>query len=164
MAPVKILARGFSFYILTDPVELVYTPIRGIRSLSMERQANKQEATGYDSPSSPEHVVASRSVSLSLEGIRIEDVATGERDPGQQAVEDLAQYIGPLSQGTFRMITPSGSLKDFVASPTAPKEGGGVDDPMEWSIDLAIAGKPADRGPFEGVYNDSLYGTAEYGA
>lgn len=140
MAVTKVLARAFSFSIRTATGPDVFTPIRGINSFSNDSSKNDADTTDFDSGGVTTSMAASRSYSMTLDGMRLEDVTTGARDSGQQAVETLSTQIGPASIGTFRMTTPGGKIKEFDASANVTGPGGGNDDPAAWSVELTISG------------------------
>jgi len=66
---------------------------------------------------------------------------TGGRDPGQQLVETLARQVGPASLGTFRMITPGGTLWDFSATAEVGGPSGDVNACADWKATLNVSGQ-----------------------
>ncbi len=64
----------------------------------------------------------------------------GDRDPGQEAVETLADGIGTASIGRFRMTGPSGANKEFSASAEIEGPGGGNNDSASWQARLSVSG------------------------
>jgi hypothetical protein len=141
VAVTKVLARGWTFEV--DKVG-TWVPIKGINSFSPSPEANTADTTDFDSAGWNENMVASRGLSVSLEGLYLEDVANGDQDEGQEHVEYLGTLIGPASVGKFRMTSPGGRTKVFFATANVTSGGGGNDDPAAWSAELTVTGQPLD--------------------
>ena len=139
MAITKVLARDWIVEIETGEVP-AFTPIKGLVSLSFDSDKGEADTTTFDEMGRKSHMVASRGNSLSLEGQYLEDEATGTRDPGQAAIEDLADKIGPSSLGTFQLTSPGGTVRTFLASASVSGIGGGNDDPTGWKVDVVVSG------------------------
>src|SRR5690606_10420287 len=104
MAVTKVLARGWKFEINTGTPEIpAWTPIKGINSFSIATTKNDADVTDFDSDGWLKHIPASRGRSITLEGFYLEDPDTGDRDPGQEAVEELADKVGFPALAQFRM-------------------------------------------------------------
>lgn len=146
MAPTKILARDwvFEFNTGTDAVP-TWVEIKGINSFSVDNSKNDADTTDFDSGGWAEHLVASRGMVVTLEGFRLEDSSDGTRDPGQEAVEGLADNIGPSSVGSFRIYYDlSNKGKSFKATANVTGPGGGNDDAAAWAVELTVTGAPTD--------------------
>ena len=141
MAVTKVLARGWTFEYRPTTT---WIEIKGINSFDVSPESNDVDTTDFDSNGWNENMVASRGLGLTLEGMHLEDVNTGSRDPGQAAVETLANAIGPSSVGYFRMTSPGGNVKTFYATAKTSGPGGGNDDAAKWSVELTITGQPVD--------------------
>lgn len=78
---------------------------------------------------------------MTLDGLRLEDTADGSRDPGQEAVEDLADLVGPAGLAQFRWYQET-SLKgkSFMGSVNVTGPGGGNDDAASWSAEITVSG------------------------
>jgi predicted secreted protein len=139
MAAVKVLARGWKAEI-QNPGDSQYVEIKGLNSLTFDSEKNDADITDFDSQGNNEHLVASRGKSLSVEGFYLEDQTTKARDPGQVLVEALADGMGEDSLGNFRLTSPAGTVRYFVASANVTGIGGGNDDPTAWSAELAVSG------------------------
>ena|SRR5690606_16335037 len=141
MAVTKILARGWTFSINTgDDVTPVWTPVKGITSFTPTQQKNDADTTDFDDQGAMAHIVASRGLQFACEGFHLEDPATGERDPGQEAVEALADAIDADSLGSFQLESPGGNIWQFLASAQVNAPGGGVDDAAQWNVTLTSSG------------------------
>ena len=145
----KQLARTFDFAI-HDGTN--YVDIGGVTSFSPSPEKNDADTTTFDSDGWVEHIVASRGLSFDIEGLHIEDAATGNRDAGQEELEDLAMEMGHDAMCTFRLTRPhTGSQVYMTVSVQAPPEGistgGGNDDPAGWSATLNVSGKPVTTDP-----------------
>lgn len=143
MAKVKVLARDWKVEIQKpNALEETYVEINGINSITFGSSKNDADTTSFDNGGVNTHIVASRGYSLSVEGMYLVDVNTGERDEGQQLTEDLADQIGPASIGGFRVTDPAGNVRKFMASVNVGDVGGGNDDPTSWGAECTISGKP----------------------
>lgn len=145
MAVTKVLARGWKLEIAgTDDT---FTQIKGLASISFSNGKNDTDTTDFDSEGVQEHIVASRSQEISAEGFYLVDKKTGNRDEGQEAVETLAEQIGPESIGQFKITSPAGKAKLFNASANIGDVGGGNDDATSWGVTLTVSGKMTVVGP-----------------
>lgn len=135
----KVLARDTLIEILTTAPS-TYTQIKGINSIGLSPQTNRADTTDFDDDGDLAHIVASRGLQMTLEGFRMEDESGGDRDPGQAAVETLAEAKGNASIGTFRITSPGGEVWTFNASAEVTPMGGGNDDPSAWSATLETSG------------------------
>ena len=141
MAIVKVLARGWKVEVGNGANPETFIEIKGLKSLGFDNEKTDADTTSFDEDGAKSHIVASRGSKLSLEGNFLEDQTNGSRDPGQQAVEDLAELIGPASLGNFRLTSPGGKMRNFIASANVSGIGGGTDDPTGWKADITVSGK-----------------------
>lgn len=148
MAVTKFLSRSMKFYISTgvgvDTIpgtqDDTWTQIKGLNSRSHSGSDTDAETTGDDSEGASEHMVAERAESWTVAGHKLIDTVTGGLDPGQQAVEDLAQEVGPASIGHIKITFPGGAAEIFAASAKITRPGGGHNDPATWSATLRKSG------------------------
>lgn len=145
MPKVKVLARNWLIEINegTD-VAPQWIKIGGINSFTLSNDKEDTDTTDFDAGGYGDHIVAGRSFEISFEGFFLEDPLTGERDEGQQAVENLAEKIGYESLGQFRMTSPSGKAKTYRGSAGVGDVGGGVNDATSWGATITVAGKPSE--------------------
>lgn len=141
MAVTKVLARDWVLEIKSGSG---YTRIKGLSTLSFSNSKNDTDTTDFESQGATEHLVTSRSQEISAEGFYLVDKTTKKRDEGQQAVESLAELIGPESLGEFRLTSPAGTMKTFFASANIGDIGGGNDDATSWGVTLTVSGKMSD--------------------
>lgn len=141
MPVTKVLARSTKAEINTGTdASPIWTEIKGLNTIGPEPKMSEADTTAFDSNGRDEHLVASRGMSLTLEGFRYEDEATGARDPGQQAVETLGDAVGTASLGQFRLTSPGGRTWTFKASADVTPMGGGNNDASSWSAKLTVSG------------------------
>lgn len=144
MAIGKQLARLFDFEIGDGASG--FLQIAGITSFSPSTEKNDADLTTFDSEGWLEHFVASRGLSFEVEGYHIEDEATGDRDPGQERVEEVGRLVGNGSVVPFQMTSPGGTVVSMQVSADTSmfgqSTGGGNDDPAGWSCTLTVSGKP----------------------
>lgn len=142
MPKLKVLARNYKIYIEDPQTADTFQQIGGIESLTLSFDAEDVETTDFDTDGYQTHLIASRSQEIELEGSYIIDPSTGDRDAGQQLVEDLAEKVGHESLGKFRVMNPAGKVTEFLASVTLGDQGGGVKDKASWGATLRVSGKP----------------------
>ena len=128
MPKVKILARNWGFEVAEYPTGLspLWVRISGINSFTISNDKEDTDVTDFDSDGDAEHLVASRSTEISIEGLYIED------DPGQTLFDDIAERMGEQSIAGFRVIRPSGRTDEYFASFTSGDIGGGNNDATSW--------------------------------
>ena len=145
MPKVKVLARNWLIEINngTDVVP-EWVRIGGITSFTLSNDKEDTDTTDFDSGGYGDHIVAGRSFEISFEGFFLEDPTDATRDPGQQAVENLADKIGYESLGQFRMTSPSGLAKVYRGSVGVGDVGGGVTDATSWGATVTVAGRPTE--------------------
>jgi predicted secreted protein len=118
-----------------------WTPIHGVRSFTISTTKNDIDTRDFDSGGWLEHIVGSRGKSFTVAGARIEDEDTGDRDPGQEAIETLGDELGADAIGSFRITTPGGTTYIFGASADVTPFGGGLDAFADWSVGLTMTGQ-----------------------
>ena len=150
MAVTKFLARDLAIAISTAPgvdtidgtADDTWTPIGGLNSLTHAPSTSRADTSSFDSNGRDEHLVASRGETWTLAGFTLEDVATGDRDAGQAAVEALAKLVGPAGLGWFQITSPGGNVIHFQASAEVTQAGGGHNDAAAWQAVLQVNGEP----------------------
>lgn len=150
MAVTKFLARDLAISIHTGPgtdtilgtADDVKTNIGGLNSLSHAPSTSRADTSSFDSNGRDEHLVASRGETWTLAGFSLEDVATGDRDAGQEAVEALGKLVGPAGLGFFTITSPGGNTILFQASVEVTLGGGGHNDAAGWQAVLTVNGEP----------------------
>ncbi|HLT68571.1 MAG TPA: hypothetical protein VKZ72_00310 [Acidimicrobiales bacterium] len=141
MAITEIPARGFKFELNTGTNGSPnWVPIAGIDTFSHTPTTNRADTRHFEDGGRLRHWVASRGDQFTLSGKRQEDPDTGDRDPGQEAVEAWAQEVGPGSIKQFRITSPGGNVLTFEASAEVTLFGGGNDDPASWQVVIEVSG------------------------
>jgi hypothetical protein len=139
MATTKIPARFFS---LDIEIGYTWTTVKGITGLTPNPSDTNADTGDYDSEGIAEHMVMERGMAFSITGWRLEDVNTGDRDPGQAAIEELAELIGPEANGHFRIKSPGGLIDTFYATVSdVANFGGSKTDPAAWAATLTVSGR-----------------------
>lgn len=139
MAITKVPARDFTFEIDTTGAGN-WVLINGIDTLTRAPNTVRADTRTFEDGTRHRHWVASRGDQFTLAGMRLEDSVTGDRDPGQEAVETLATQYGPNSIMPFRITSPGGNVLTFNASAEATQFGGGKDDPAAWQAVIEVDG------------------------
>ncbi|MFB7908111.1 phage tail tube protein [Kitasatospora sp. NPDC056076] len=142
MATSKIAARGYIFQVGVGAGP-TWTPVAGIKSFSHnpgDHDAHT-ESTDFDSQGQYEEIVLQRGGSLKLEGLRRIDKTTGLADPGQAALDALAQGLADNSVGQIR-FRHSTELQWRVWSCTAKAQelGGDTNALGKWGMEIARTG------------------------
>ena len=141
MAVTKFLARDLNIDINTGTVAApVWVAVKGLNSLTHSPSSADAETTDFDSNGRAEHMKAERGDSWTLAGFKLEDVTTGDEDPGQAAVEALAKALGLVSLGQFRLTSPGGNTATFMASAEVTTAGGGNNDAAAWQATVKCSG------------------------
>lgn len=141
MAVTEIPSRDWTFQLNTGTsASPVWVAIGGITDHSLKRSSGETDTTDNDDDGRPTHMKMSRQDEWSLKGNYLEDVSTGDRDPGQEAVESWADEVGPDSIKEFRITSPGGTTRTFDASAEVQQPGGGNDDHEKWECTVKQSG------------------------
>jgi hypothetical protein len=141
VAITKFLARDLTIEYNTGTVGTpVWTPIGGLNTLTHAPSSTDADTTDFDSDGRAEHMKAERGDQWTLAGFHEEDVADGSRDPGQEAIETLANGMGLNSLGQFRITSPGGNTETFMASAEVTRGSGGNNDAATWQASVTISG------------------------
>lgn len=143
MALTKVLARKWKFEIETTTPD-TFVVIKGINTFTLPPpEAQEADASDFDNDGWDDSVVVGRNQTLTLEGLRIEDPANGNRDAGQERMEVLGRETGDLAEAKFRITTPGNdTITGKVSVSTAGGSGGGTRDLSSWSGAVKFKGKP----------------------
>lgn len=139
----KHLARDYEFELNVGTIDTPdWVEIKGINTWSNTPVGNRANTTTFDEDGRLSHLPASRGDSIGLQGLLVWDDDTGDRDPGQEAVEAWGQQIGPDGLKQFRITDPEGATLTSLASAVVTIGGGGNDDPSAWNVDVQFSGTP----------------------
>ncbi|MFD7413533.1 phage tail tube protein [Kitasatospora purpeofusca] len=142
MATKKIEARGYIFQVAVGGGP-TWTPVLGLKTFSVnpgDHDAHT-EATDFDSNGQYEEVVLQRGGSLKLEGTRRIDQATGLADPGQAALDALAQGLADSSVGQIRFrYRTEVQWRVWPVTAKSGELGGGTNDLGKWSMEIHRTG------------------------
>lgn len=142
MALTKFLARDLTIAIRTAVGPDVWTPIGGLDTLTHSPSSENADTTGFDDNGRAAHIKAQRGESWDLAGKAVMDVATGAKDPGQEAVEALASQVGLAAEGRFQITDPANNKREFSATAEVTLPGGGTNDAASWGASLEVTGAP----------------------
>lgn len=146
MTTLKPLAReafaSLEILTATDPAE-TFTEIGGIETLTPSFQSTDADTSDYDSDGWTEHLVAERTEQIQISGhMAYTDVDTGERDPGQQAVEELARKTGLDSVGKIVLNLLGGGSIEWDVTATLGNQGGPRGSGAQWGVTFTSTGAP----------------------
>lgn len=152
MAVTEILAQDWDFYIDTTGAGN-YVAIGGITSMTVNGPtAQRADTSTKDDEGWEKHIVALRGKSITLKGLHQEDPLTGERDPGQLAVEIAAQQVGDSGQYDytqdsivkFKIEGPGDNqVEEFAGSVEMGDALGEYTEAGQWACTITYAGKPS---------------------
>lgn len=142
MALTKFLARDLKFEIEDPASGGDFVEVKGLETLTHSPSTTQADTTDFQSGGRKEHLVAERGDEWTLAGYKLEDVDTGDYDPGQSLVEDLAKQISVDSIGRVRITSPGGNTITCEASAEATLPGGGHNDPAAWGAKITFTGLP----------------------
>lgn len=143
MAALKYNARDCEFEIEDLDTPDTWIPIApgAINTFSKSTESETADTTTYGSQGQAESQKMQISKTLSLEGFRLKDPATGALDPGQEMVERLSELLGSASLGGFRFAAPGDTTWEvWQAHVTMGEEGGGNNDKVTWSAEFTRSG------------------------
>lgn len=145
MAVTKFLARDLTIYIALGSSGSGsggdWIKVKGLNTLTHSPSSTDADTTDFDDEGHETHMKAARGESWTLAGFKLEDVTSGEHDPGQAAVEQIAQAIGLDSLASFKIVSPGGNLITFRATAEVTLPGGGNNDAAAWQAVVKVSGK-----------------------
>jgi len=145
MSITKVLARHFKLEInIGTEATPSWLKVNGLETLTFSSTKTDVETDDFDSAGLDEHMVVGRGRSMGIEGYYLVDLDTGDRDPGQEAVETAAELIGEDSLAQFKLTYPGGAVKTFYASVNLKDMGGAKKAKAGWGADLTVSGSLAD--------------------
>jgi len=140
MALTKFLARDLVFEVNLGGSGGGFVEVKGLHSLTHSPNSTDADTSDFESAGHDEHLKAARGDTWTITGFTLEDVLTGDRDPGQAACEALAQLVGPEAMGTFRITSPGGNTITFTASVEVTLAGGATNDAAAWNATVKTSG------------------------
>ena len=155
----EVLARDHKFFVsLTNGS---YTTISGINNFTWDESPGDADARHFDDGGHAANLVVSRDITVTLEGLKQVDIATGTRDAGQALVDAsmsgskfgrnrIRYYKIEMNNGDPDTLTPIGHVI-FQGSAKPSSTGGGNDDLMPWGAEINVYGRPVSA---SGVYAD----------
>ena len=142
----KVLSRDFDISVNTGTEESpTWTPILGLDEdgITWAESGREVDFMDADDGGFAKPLPFGRGYTVTLKGARIEDADTGERDPGQAAVEAVMDAMGPEALLEYKIESPAASGAEaitFQASATVTPFGGS--DKATWGAELKVYGQP----------------------
>jgi len=142
----KVLSRDFDISVNTGTEESpTWTPILGLDEdgITWAESGREVDFMDADDGGFAKPLPFGRGYTVTLKGARIEDADTGERDPGQAAVEAVMDAMGPEALLEYKIESPAASgaeVLEFKASATVTPFGGS--DKATWGAELKVYGQP----------------------
>lgn len=117
--------------------------IGGIQGgISHSPSTTTANASTFDAAGRNRNLPVGRGDQFTVQALRIEDEATGARDPGQERCETIAREIGQASLEEFILTFPGGGTITFEGWCETQYLGGGVDDLANWQATVEVYGTP----------------------
>lgn len=143
---IKYNARDVAFEIEDLDTADTWIPIApdGVNTFSKSEESETADTTSFGSQGQAESQKMQVSKSLTLEGHRLKDPATGMLDPGQAEVETLAERLGAESLGRIRFAhVLDTSWEVWTCHVKMGESGGGNNDKVTWSAEFTRSGPSA---------------------
>jgi hypothetical protein len=142
MAKTKVLARNWIIEAAEDIATPTWTKVGGVNTFTISSDKEDADTTDFDDQGYSSHIVAGRSNEITFEGFFMEDQTSGERDAGQELIEDFGEKIGPEAMGLVRLTSPGGKVRQFRGSFVTGDVGGGNNDATSWGATFTPSGPP----------------------
>ncbi len=141
MATDKVLLRDVTVEINTGTEAApVWAAIENKLTVEHTPATTRADVTDCDSDGADENRVTSRGHTFAFGYHRKEDAASGDRDPGQEALETAAQAVGAASLTQYRISSPGGNTLTFSATTQVKEIGGGHNDHIKAEAELVVSG------------------------
>jgi hypothetical protein len=141
MAPTKYNARDVVFEIEDLDTPNTWIEIGGINTFSKTHEEEVADTTLFGSKGQAESQKMQIAKSLTLEGLRLKDPATGALNAGQAEVETLSNRLGDLSLGRIRFAAPGDTTWEvWTCHANLGDQGGGNNDKVTWSATFTRSG------------------------
>lgn len=145
MAETEVLMQDVDADINTGTIAVpVWTAIHGITGITHAPSTNRADTKNFDSAGREEHKVTRRGDTFTIAAQRLEDEGDGSRDAGQEAIETAAKAVGTAAEKQYRLTSPGGNTKTFIATAQVTVFGGNTDDVATWSAELVVTGDITD--------------------
>jgi hypothetical protein len=118
-----------------------FISIEGLTELAMKVNTVKADTTDFDADGVAEHLKMETGREFTVAGHYLEDPLTGERPPGQLFIESYAPKVGTAAYGSYKLTSPGGIVRTFIATVDAEFGGGAHNDAAKWGGTLSISGK-----------------------
>ena len=141
----KVLSRDFEISVNTGTDETPsWVKIAGLDEdgITISESTRDVDFMDADDGGFAKPVPIGRGYTVTLKGARIEDAETGERDPGQAAVEAVMDAVGPDALLSYKIESPAASGAEalqFKAWATVTPFGGS--DKATWGAELHVYGE-----------------------
>lgn len=141
MAEQKYNARDVEFEIEDFLTPGTWIDIGGINTFSKGHEEETADTTTYASEGQAESQKMQIAKSLTIEGLRLRDSATGAINPGQAKVEALSERLGEDSLGRVRFSHKNDSTWEiWTAHVNLGDQGGGNNDKTAWAATFTRSG------------------------
>jgi hypothetical protein len=142
LATTKIEARGWMFQVGVGAGP-TWTPVGGISSFTFNPgdKTQETEVTDFDSQGNFEQVITQRGATMKVDGRRRMDRTTGLADPGQAALDALAQGVVDFSVGQIRFRYKNETQwRVWNCTVKAAEQGGATNDISKWGVEITRTG------------------------
>ena len=142
MAIGESLARSYIFEVSEDAV--AYTTVSGVNNWSLKFDETMKDSTTFDTNGYGRKVKTQRGVTVMFEGVYEYDSDTGDRDPGQQMIDESTKDFGAAGVRYYRIshATDEGSVLTFKGVAAHDDMGGKNDEIEAWKVTISMYGAP----------------------
>lgn len=128
-----------------------WTVIDGVDTVTPNPSSKDADTTMFSNAGWQSSMVVSRGLEVKVSGKAVWDKTTHEKDPGQAAVEALANALGSDAEGEFRIALPGDKAIQFTADVKDAFifASAGAEDVAKWECQLKVSAAPTvvDLGP-----------------
>lgn len=145
MAVVKLPARNYKLFVVTDDVTPTLVEVKGQNTMTITRTANVADTSSFDENGWLSSMKTTQTMAITLEGFKYIDLTTGLLDPGQQLVDDSIDTLGIKGLLDYELTLfdeDGGELTKytFTAHAIGSDNGGGIDEADKWGATLQAVG------------------------
>lgn len=143
MALIKLNARNMIVEVSDGATTPVWTEIAGLTKWLYNPSENEEKAdtTTFADDGNYREEKMQKGAVAEAEGFYIADSVTGTQDPGQAAVEEWHELLGPESEGELRFrnyLSTEWTVWD--ATCTVGEQGGENNDKTSWAVSFTRCG------------------------
>lgn len=143
MAIGKVLAQLWKLYIKDNSATPVYIEVKGLDTITPNISGDRIETPDFQSGAWKSYLKVQQGMEITIDGYYLVDESTGDRDPGQAAMDAIGRLTGQEAFADFRLTCAGGSTIEFQGLFAPGSFGGGsVNESARWGGVVTINGEP----------------------